>query len=177
MPIRYKKCTLLDLHDLIRISKKTFVDAYEKDNDPEDFNSYIDFAFDEKNISQQLKNPECTFYFCYWNNHLAGYFKLNVNQAQTDLKERNSIELERIYVFQEFQGKQIGSFMLDFIKRIASIKKKDFVWLGVWQKNEDAVRFYESHGFIKFGTHPYYIGKDKQTDWLMRHELINFHEN
>lgn len=174
MSIYIRKCTSADLADLIFISKKTFIDAFEKDNKPEDFKSYIAVAFEENNIEAQLKNPNSSFYFVYEDAILAGYFKLNMNRAQTDLKLSNSIELERIYVVQEFQGKQIGSRILEEVKQIASNQNKSIIWLGVWQKNEDAVRFYERHGFVKFGTHPYYIGKDKQTDWLMRVELSNF---
>jgi len=112
MPISFRKCTTADLHELTYISKKTFVDAFEKDNDPEDFKSYIDVAFDQKNIEQQLKNPHSAFYFVYLDDYLVGYFKLNVNQAQTEIKKEETIELERIYVLQEFQGKQIGNYML-----------------------------------------------------------------
>lgn len=61
--------------------------------------------------------------------------------------------------------------MLNEVKKIASHKQKTFLWLGVWEKNDRAIEFYQNHGFSKFGTHPYYIGEDKQTDWLMRFEM------
>jgi ribosomal protein S18 acetylase RimI-like enzyme len=50
---------------------------------------------------------------------------------------------------------------------------KDFVWLGVWEHNTAAIKFYQRHGFTKFGEHPYYVGNDKQMDWLMRIDLGN----
>ena len=83
------------------------------------------------------------------------------------------MELERIYVKSEFQRNKIGLFMLNNIKRIATSKNKSYLWLGVWEKNGKAIRFYEKNGFIKFGKHPYYIGTDKQMDWLMKLNLIN----
>jgi ribosomal protein S18 acetylase RimI-like enzyme len=45
---------------------------------------------------------------------------------------------------------------------------KRYLWLGVWEHNRGAIRFYERHGFVKFGEHPYYVGNDCQTDWMMR---------
>ena len=174
MQLHFKKCTIPDLTKLVEITRKTFVDAFEKDNDPEDFSTYVNKAFEKNNIEQQLQNPDSAFYFVYKDEALAGYFKLNANAAQTDINSEESIELERIYVLQEFQGKQIGKMMLQKAIRLASEKSKAFIWLGVWEKNTDAIRFYETFGFLKFNTHPYYIGKDKQTDWLMRFDLTNF---
>ena len=177
MKLLFKKCTKEDLHQLVTIAKKTFISAFEKDNDPKDFNAYIDTAFEEDNIAKQLGNIDSTFYFIYRDGSLVGYFKLNENDTQTDLKSEDFIELERLYVLKEFQGNQIGTYSLQKVYELAFQKRKDFIWLGVWQKNTNAVRFYEKHGFVKFGTHPYYIGEDEQTDWLMRYDLSNFQQS
>ncbi|TMM58879.1 GNAT family N-acetyltransferase [Maribacter algarum] len=171
MPLHFKKCTFLELVELVEISRRTFVDSFEKDNDPEDFKDYIDSAFEKSNIANQLKNPYSHFYFAFKDGQLAGYFKLNIEDAQTDINSEEAIELERIYVLTEFQGQKIGKHILQEAIRLASQLKKEYMWLGVWEKNTDAIRFYQKNGFTKFGTHPYYIGNDKQTDWLMRVEL------
>ena len=105
-------------------------------------------------------------------NVLVGYFKLNTKEAQTESLGSTSVEIERIYVLEEYQGKQIGKHMLFKIIEMAKEKQMRFIWLGVWQMNTSAIRFYERHSFVKFDTHPYYIGNDKQTDWLMRLDLI-----
>ncbi len=158
------------------MSKSTFVDAFEAENDPEDFRAYLDFAFNKAKLTEELENPNSSFYFAYHDNELVGYFKLNVDGAQSDLMGEDSIELERIYVISEFQGKGAGKNMLQFVKQLAFKTVKSFLWLGVWEHNKDAINFYEQEGFSKFGMHPYYIGKDKQMDWLMRFDLLNFSE-
>ncbi|QCX01799.1 GNAT family N-acetyltransferase [Aggregatimonas sangjinii] len=163
-----RKCTAADIKTLVQISLRTFVDAFEKENDPEDFNAYTTVAFSEETLTEQLHNPYSTFYFLYKKDELAGYFKLNEYAAQSEMKGPDTLELERIYVEKAFQGQQLGTFMLKEAIRIASELEKKQLWLGVWQKNINAIRFYEKHGFKKFATHPYYIGQDKQTDWLMR---------
>jgi ribosomal protein S18 acetylase RimI-like enzyme len=62
--------------------------------------------------------------------------------------------------------------MISEIRKMAGVKKKAYIWLGVWEHNTAAIRFYERLGFEKFAMHPYYIGKDRQTDWLMKMNLI-----
>lgn len=105
------------------------------------------------------------------NGQLVGYFKLNEHDAQTDIKTEESLELERIYVVKEFQGMQIGRLMLQKAIELAVEKGKRYIWLGVWEKNFNAIRFYQKYNFKKFATHSYFIGNDEQMDWLLRLEL------
>lgn len=42
-----------------------------------------------------------------------------------------------------------------------------YVWLGVWEKNLGAIRFYEKNGFVPFDKHIFRLGDEKQTDILM----------
>ncbi|PCJ97657.1 MAG: GNAT family N-acetyltransferase [Flavobacteriaceae bacterium] len=171
MNLRIQKCSLIHLEELIKTSRTTFVEAFEKQNNPEDFKNYIDFAFDKEKLSSELVNPNSHFYFVYDNLSLLGYFKLNEGDTQTDIKENASLELERIYVLQEFQGNKIGEWLLGQIIELGVKLDKKYIWLGVWEQNSKAITFYQRNGFSKFDTHPYYIGKDKQTDWLMRLDL------
>ena len=171
MQLHFKKCTLTNLEELVEISRETFINAFEKDNNPEDFKNYISSAFEKTVIAKQLSNRNSFFYFVFNNEQLVGYFKLNTADAQTDITLEDSIELERIYVLKEYQGQQIGAKILQEAINLATQQNKKYMWLGVWENNLEAIRFYEKHLFTKFDTHPYYIGKDKQTDWLMRVEI------
>ncbi|MDP5061074.1 MAG: GNAT family N-acetyltransferase [Maribacter sp.] len=173
MELTYRLCSLEELHQLRQISEHTFVIAFEKDNDPEDFKKYIEKAFALEKVKEELLNPNSDFYFVYKDKEVVGYFKLNVNDAQSELKQDDSVELERIYVVSKYQGLGLGKQFLHYIKAIAQERNKKMLWLGVWQENKRAVKFYERHGFQKFDTHPYFIGSDEQTDWLMRFDLSN----
>jgi ribosomal protein S18 acetylase RimI-like enzyme len=168
MNVSFRACNIEDLDELVDISRVTFVDAFEKLNNPDDFNNYLAKAFSIERIKSELLDTNIQFYFTYLNDSLVGYFKLNEGKAQTESFKEDTLELERIYVLQHFQGKQIGKAMLYKAIAIAKAKKASFLWLGVWEKNIEAIKFYERYGFKKFMTHPYFIGKDKQTDWLMK---------
>ena len=168
MALHFRECDGTDLDTLVNISKRTFSDAFEKDNDPEDFQAYIHKAFHSKKLEAELANKDSLFHFVYDDETLVGYFKLNIETAQTDIKDPDSVEIERIYVLKEHQGKTIGSWMLKKIIARAQTLCKNYIWLGVWEHNPKAIQFYQRHGFAKFGEHPYYIGSDRQTDWLLR---------
>ena len=61
---------------------------------------------------------------------------------------------------------QLMNFALDF----AMTNKYEVVWLGVWEHNNRAQKFYWKYGFEKSGhTHPFPIGNTPQTDlWLWK---------
>ncbi|MBT8274188.1 MAG: GNAT family N-acetyltransferase [Bacteroidia bacterium] len=172
MALSHKICTNNDLDVLIQISRETFIHAFEKHNDPKDFQDYIKEAFSRESIAGQLNNPDSLFYFAYLDDELIGYFKLNSKAAQTESMDGDSIELERIYILESYQNKGLGNQLLNEIIKIAKANNHEVLWLGVWEKNTAAIRFYERHGFQKIGSHPYFVGQDKQTDWLMKLDLL-----
>ena len=97
--------------------------------------------------------------------------KINFGNAQTDVKDSNGMEIERIYTLSEYFGKNVGKILLDKAFESARKKKVKFVWLGVWEKNPRAIRFYEKNGFVRFGNHSFKFGNDTHTDILMKLEL------
>jgi len=95
---------------------------------------------------------------------------LNWGAAQTELTDPTAFEIERIYVLKPYLGKGMGNFLMDAALEIAYKMKPSYVWLGVWEKNERAIRFYEKYGFKVFGSHLFSLGNDIQTDLLMKLE-------
>ncbi|SMC50169.1 GNAT family N-acetyltransferase [Cellulophaga tyrosinoxydans] len=160
-----------DQAELVALSIKTFSDAFKHQNTTENFNVYIHTALTSEKLTQELNNPNSEFYFAKINNETIGYVKLNFNEAQSDLKEKKGMELERIYVLQDFQGNNLGKRLLDFTITQAKQRKLTYVWLGVWDKNLRAIDFYKRNGFIISGSHPFYLGSDCQTDLIMKLEI------
>ncbi|MCG2611215.1 GNAT family N-acetyltransferase [Flavobacterium sp. SM15] len=173
----YKELQILpikpnELEILLNLSKKTFFDAFNKQNSPENMMAYMDSAFTVEKLSSELNNPESSFYFVRHQDIPIGYLKLNFGSAQTELMQGKSIEIERIYVLEEFQGQKIGQILIEKAISIAKTNNADFIWLGVWEKNPGAIRFYQKNGFEVFSSHLFTMGTDIQTDILMRLLLV-----
>lgn len=99
--------------------------------------------------------------------------KLNFGAAQNELKNKQCLEIERIYVLKEYHGKKIGQLLYDKAIQIAKEKNVNYVWLGVWEKNLRAINFYKKNGFVGFDKHIFKLGDDEQTDIMMKLELVN----
>lgn len=157
-----------DLKDLQCICRTTFMESFGEQNTPEDMEKYLREKFNEEQLLLELDNPDSVFYLATLNGDVVGYLKLNTGKAQTELKDKDGLEIERIYVLNNFIGKGIGKQLFNLTLAIARQKNSHFIWLGVWEKNERALTFYLKNGFVEFDKHLFVLGDDHQTDILMK---------
>ncbi|NLI90939.1 MAG: GNAT family N-acetyltransferase [Peptococcaceae bacterium] len=173
MKYSIRKCVMDDLSVLREFSRQTFDDTFRRLNTPENMKAYLEQAFDISKLSEQLSNNHSAFYFLFMNEELSGYLKVNEHEAQTDIYDPQSLEIERIYVRKDLHGKGLGSRLMDKALKIAQIKGKSYIWLGVWEKNQKAIEFYKNNGFYAIGKHSFVMGDEEQADYLMRKDLIH----
>ncbi len=169
--ISINKVNLQDLEELQNISKQTFYETFSESNSTEDMEKYLVEELSTEKLTSELKDINSEFYFAKNENTLIGYLKLNFSEAQTEIKDENSLEIERIYILKEFQGKRFGQILFKYVIELAKAKKKKFIWLGVWEENRKAINFYQKNGFVEFGKHIFKLGNDEQTDLLMKFNL------
>jgi GNAT superfamily N-acetyltransferase len=81
------------------------------------------------------------------------------------------VELERFYVDQRWHGRGIAAQLMDAVLRVARGLDGDALWLGVWERNAKAIRFYEKQGFECVGAQTFRLGSDVQHDDVMRRPL------
>ena len=158
--------------DALRVlSIVTFTETYAQFNTEEDMRNYIDTEFSVEKLASDVNGGDSVFYLAFDGTKPIGYIKVNYAPTQTDLYDPKSLELERIYVLKEYHGKRAGQFLLDAALDIALKNKLDYLWLGVWDKNLNAQKFYAKNGFTAFGTHTFLLGQDEQLDILLKKEL------
>lgn len=162
----------IDELDIIReLGRQTFLESFAKDNTANNISQYVEDAFSEDQMIKELSNAESEFYLASIENRPIGYLKVNFGEAQTEKHDKNAVEIERIYVVGDYQGKQVGKLLFDKAFEIAKARKATYLWLGVWEKNLRAIKFYHKHGFMAFGKHRFLLGNDQQTDILMQLEV------
>ena len=169
--IEIRKATVSDLETIQKISIQTFIETFAAVNTPENIADYIKNSLNTEQLTAELNNVNSKFYIAYSNDEVVGYLKINFGDAQTESINENALEVQRIYVLQNFHGKNIGQLLLDEVKKIAKNTDVDSVWLGVWEENHRALRFYTKNGFVVFDKHVFIMGNDEQTDLLMRFEI------
>lgn len=172
MTIKTKKCKREDLEILQEISIETFNDTFKNQNSPENMKAYLEKAFNAKQLEEELSTRSSQFFFVYYNEEVAGYLKVNTNEAQSEEMGDESLEIERIYIKNKFQKHGIGKYLLNKAVEIAMEHNKKKVWLGVWERNENALAFYKKMGFVHTDSHSFYMGEEEQTDFVMIKTLL-----
>lgn len=166
--ILISKASLNDLKAVQVIAKETFFETFAQANTEADMKKYLDENFTDDKIRGELSHPDSLFFIAWEGESAIGYLKVNSGKAQTELQDEHSLEIERIYVKSAYHGKNVGKLLYDKALEIAKLQKKSSIWLGVWEENPKAIRFYEKNGFVAFDKHIFKFGEDEQTDVMMK---------
>jgi ribosomal protein S18 acetylase RimI-like enzyme len=169
--IHIKRISVIDVEDLQIISKQTFFETFANENSESDMKNYLNENLSLDTLKKELFNTKSEFYVLSFNEKIIGYLKLNFGEAQTELKNNTSLEIERIYVLKEFHGQNMGQLLYNNALEIATKHSIKEIWLGVWEKNKRAISFYKKNGFIEFDTHIFKLGNDEQIDIMMKLKL------
>lgn len=169
--IKITKVNLNQIDQLQKIGRKTFEETFSEFNSEENMKNYLKEGFSIEKLTTELNEKNCEFYFASLSNEIIGYLKINFGDSQTELKDRKALEIERIYVSKEFHGKSVGQLLYDKAIEIAKQKDVEYVWLGVWEENPRAIRFYKKNGFVEFDKHNFKLGNDVQIDIMMKLKL------
>ncbi len=160
-----------DLPSLARLSRDTFISAFAPFNKAHDMEMYVSQCLSDEKLRIEMADADTKFLLAVSENTIAGYAKIK-NGAEADLQlGLPALEVERLYVRQDFQNNGLGETLLDFIIDYATKNRFKTVWLGVWEHNINALRFYKRNGMVEFGSHPFLLGTDLQTDLLLKIEI------
>jgi len=172
MSTQLQRLTTADAPALKAMSITTFTATFGAQNTAENLQAYLTQAYTLPKLTQELQNPDSQFYFLIQDQQPVGYLKVNVGNAQSEAMGPTTLEIERIYIIPGHQHQGLGSQLLQYALDLAQAAHKQVVWLGVWEHNEPAKRFYQAHwGFTPFSSHAFVMGTDTQTDLLMHKQL------
>lgn len=103
---------------------------------------------------------------------LVGYAQLKSGTAPACVSGAAPIELQRFYVVPRLQGGGLAGELMAAVLGGASERGADTLWLGVWEKNPRAIRFYGKYGFREVGDQIFRLGRDPQRDLVLSRPVI-----
>lgn len=166
-----QEATLQDAQAVLDIGRYTFIETFEPVNKKEDMDAYIAESFTLEKIERELADQHSKFFLAWLDQEKVGYIKLRSGNNPDQPDNTNSIELERIYILHKYLGKRFGAELMAFSLNYAHQSGYETIWLGVWEHNMRARKFYEQWGFDYYGSHQFVLGSDIQTDVLMKKSL------
>ncbi|QQS42710.1 MAG: GNAT family N-acetyltransferase [Acidobacteriota bacterium] len=166
--------TVDDAAMLSSIGAKTFWETYSDspDNENEDLRNYIDWAYEEERIRTELQDEGFRYLVAELDGKPAGYARLRIGSYIANVDAERPLEISRIYLLSEFQGKGRGKKLIERCVEEAERFFCDKVWLSVWKHNEKAIGFYEKMGFEMAGTTSFDLAGTEHEDYVMALSIV-----
>lgn len=112
-----------------------------------------------KQSDDQLEKPPCAYGMLH---------DKNVRTGEDPALAEHSLEIKRVYVDSAFHGSGAAYLLMDHLMGVIRAKQppRRHVWLGVWENNVKAQKFYAKYGFREVGEHSFLVGKTQDRDLL-----------
>lgn len=163
--LRIDPLTPSNANELARVARQSFLDAFLPTNNAADVTDYADRFLNAESFLQQLSHPAYFTLGVFLQDRLIGYTQMHLNRDE--VYEGVDLELKRFYLLEEFHGKGYAELMMKACEDQACILGYSQFWLGVWEKNFKALRFYQKQGFEKVSAHDFVMGRETQTDFIL----------
>ncbi|MFM2358702.1 MAG: hypothetical protein RLY16_695 [Bacteroidota bacterium] len=162
-----RRLTLQDANVLAEIAADTFRHTFEDTCSKADMDFYLKKYYSLEQMQYELADPDSYYFFIEDEKAVPlGFLRLKEERdGYPAMNQYHSLELNRIYVRHQYQGQGIAQRLMDFALQFANDGHYEVIWLGVWEHNYRAQKFYKKYGFEPTGdTHDFPIGETPQTD-------------
>lgn len=171
MSVQFRLANFEDAVAIRQLSEKTFRDTYTIYNTPENMEKHVAKNFALEQIEKELQDVDCQYFIIETEQEIVAFAKLVKNHTTNGLEVENVVEIERFYVDKTLQGQQLGRKLMDFCVEWSIKNNFEIIWLGVWENNPNAIKFYQKMGFEFLGKHTFVLGTEVQTDYTMKKNL------
>jgi diamine N-acetyltransferase len=156
--------TPADADALAHLGERTFRETFAADNNPDDLNAFLSATFAPALQLREIEDPTRTFFVAEANETLVAYAQLLRGAVPDCVNDADAVEVLRFYVDKSWHGTGLAQRLME--RCLAHIRETGAktVYLGVWERNVRAIRFYEAQGYRVVGTHVFMVGSDPQTD-------------
>ena len=166
-----RRATLADAELLAAFGERTFRDAFEAVNNPDDIDTYVSATYSIAKQHADLEDPARLTLIAEQDGATVGYAQLRHGDVPPCVQGPAPVELLRFYVDRTWHGQGIAQAMMAEVIAAALADGSKTLWLGVWERNPRAIAFYRKCGFDDVGSHEFVMGADHQTDRILARSL------
>lgn len=155
-----------DASALAVLAERTFRETFGADNSSQDMDQHCTDTYSTMIQTREILDPNTDTFVCELENELIAYAQLSWLEAPSYVTALKPVEIKRFYVDSPWHGKGIANALMVQVLEHVESKNADRIWLGVWEHNPKARRFYQKMGFLEVGEHVFQLGSDPQRDLI-----------
>lgn len=169
--IRIRKAKIEEVPAVLELAIEVYTDTFAEHNSPENLQAFFNDVYTFEKFKEEFHEHDSVLYIALDDLKIIGFLRLRLNAEVNHQLGKNHIELHRLYIHRDYQGGSVSKLFMEEALSYAKEKEYEWIWLGVWEKNFRAQKFYAKFGFEKFGSHTFQMGDDPQVDWLLKKKL------
>ncbi|MGK2349516.1 GNAT family N-acetyltransferase [Actinomyces sp. W5033] len=174
--MRIRPATRDDLPVLRDLSIETFCQTFAHLYDPEDLKSFLAGTYSDAALCALLDDPANLFLLCEDTEEgvstAVGYVLAGPCDLEHEQVRPGDGEIKRLYLRRTHQGGGRGAALMSAAMQWLLAEGPRTLWLGVWENNVGAQRFYQRFGFEEVGDHVFLVGTHEDRDLIYRRPAV-----
>ncbi|QMU28519.1 GNAT family N-acetyltransferase [Adhaeribacter radiodurans] len=169
-----------DASILAELGRRTFLETFYEVVPQHAMLPYLAASFQKEKITAEIEEKKATYFLANLKVTPIGYAKIRDDRQPEVLKDNMAVELERIYVLQNYIGKGMGRQLYQFVENFSKNNDYAALWLSVWQNNTVALFFYEKLGFKPKQDYTFYVSGIPYQNLILSKDLtptVKFYKN
>ncbi len=169
--IEIREAKLQDISAMRAVAISSYIDTFASSNTQENMDAFLSDTYSLEKLEEEFIEKNSKLFLAFDGNDVVGFLRLRESDEVLKFLGKNAVELQRLYVLTSAHGKSVGRLLMEKSMIHANQNNYEWIWLGVWEKNYKAQKFYKNWGFEKFSEHTFWMGDDPQIDWLFKKRL------
>lgn len=167
----YRDAVVEDAEALAALGRKTFVNTFGHLYPPDDLAAFCDEIYALPAQAALIAHPETEIRVASQGADLVGYCQIGEFKLPFDPAGRRAMEIHRLYVLDRVKGAGVAAALMDWALARMRAQGAQDAFLGVYQNNPRAQRFYARAGFEIVGTYKFPVGHTIDDEFIMRRQL------
>jgi GNAT superfamily N-acetyltransferase len=164
----YRDAVLEDASALSDFWRETFVATFGALYPVADLKGYIATMYVPERQRAEIADPHTYNRVALDAARIVGAAKLGAFKLPIEPDVAHPMELHHLYVVEEAKGAGIAGALMQWTLATARERGAGALYLGVYQGNERAQRFYARHGFSIVGEYEFEVGATRDPEYIMR---------
>ena len=168
--MQIRRATPADAEALSRVAERTFVEAFGHLYPAEDLAAFLreNYAVERQRVI--LETPGYAVWLLEHGGEAVGHAAAGPCGLPNPGVRPGDGELKRLYVLRDFQNGGWGGRLFQAVMDWLLADGPRTLWIGVWENNLGAQRFYARHGFEKVGEHTFPVGRVVAREFTLRRQ-------
>jgi ribosomal protein S18 acetylase RimI-like enzyme len=168
-----RRCTHDDAEKMASLGARLFAQAYGETHPEPELSRYLARSFSVEGIREAIGDDGVTMLMVEdpEGSAIAYAYMRESSAPPSGVHGNRAREIVRFYVDAAWQGRGVGTALMEDCFNDAKNRGADMVWLQVWKEAPWAVGFYARMEFSVVGSAPFYFGDRVGDDHIMAKSL------